>query len=67
VLRRGQQLSDADFFEYCRANLVKYRRPVEVRFVDALPRTNARKIDKKALRAIAAGSVDGTRGPPQGG
>jgi long-chain acyl-CoA synthetase len=59
VLRRGQALSEADFFEYCRANLVKYRRPVAVTFVDALPRTNARKIDKKALRAIAAGGSPG--------
>jgi len=67
VLRRGQQLSEADFFEYCRANLVKYRRPVAVTFVEALPRTNARKIDKRALRVLAAGSVDGTGGPPQGG
>ncbi|HKO91054.1 MAG TPA: AMP-binding protein, partial [Polyangiaceae bacterium] len=51
VLRRGQQLNEVEFFEYCRANLVKYRRPVAVHFVAALPRTNARKIDKKALRA----------------
>jgi long-chain acyl-CoA synthetase len=57
VLRRGQALSEADFFEYCRANLVKYRRPVAVHFVAALPRTNARKIDKRALRALAASRV----------
>jgi long-chain acyl-CoA synthetase len=54
VLRPGATLSEAEFFEYCRANLVKYRRPVAVNFVDALPRTNARKLDKRALRARAA-------------
>ena len=54
VLRSGAALSEADFFDYCRLNLVKYRRPVAVSFVDALPRTNARKIDKRALRARAA-------------
>ena len=54
VLRSGAALSEAEFFDYCRLNLVKYRRPVAVSFVDALPRTNARKIDKRALRARAA-------------
>jgi long-chain acyl-CoA synthetase len=54
VLHRGATLSEAEFFEYCRANLVKYRRPVAVSFVDALPRTNARKLDKRELRARAA-------------
>jgi long-chain acyl-CoA synthetase len=54
VLRAGGTLSEAEFFEYCRANLVKYRRPVAVSFVEALPRTNARKLDKRALQAWAA-------------
>jgi long-chain acyl-CoA synthetase len=53
VLRPGAVLSEAEFFEYCRAQLVKYRRPVGVSFVASLPRTNARKIDRKALRALA--------------
>jgi long-chain acyl-CoA synthetase len=53
VLRPGATLSEQEFFEYCRANLVKYRRPVAVGFVEALPRTNARKLDKRALRARA--------------
>jgi long-chain acyl-CoA synthetase len=54
VLRAGAALSEAEFFEYCRSELVKYRRPVAVRFVESLPRTPARKIDKRALRARAA-------------
>jgi long-chain acyl-CoA synthetase len=60
VLRRGATLKEADFFDYCRTELVKYRRPVAVTFLDALPRTNARKLDRKALRALAlqAASAD---------
>jgi len=54
VRRSGSALSEATFFDYCQANLVKYRRPVAVHFVDSLPRTPARKIDKKALRARLA-------------
>ena len=57
VLEPGASLSEAEFFDYCRDNLVKYRRPVSVRFVASLPRTNARKIDKKALRASCLESV----------
>jgi long-chain acyl-CoA synthetase len=53
VPKPGVQLSEPEFFEYCRAHLVKYRRPVSVSFVPSLPRTNARKIDKKLLRAWA--------------
>jgi long-chain acyl-CoA synthetase len=49
----GASLSEAEFFDYCRSNLVKYRRPVAVTFLDSLPRTNARKLDKKALAARA--------------
>jgi long-chain acyl-CoA synthetase len=53
VLAPGAALSEADFFKYCRAHLIKYRRPVAVSFVESLPRTNARKLDKKALRVLA--------------
>jgi long-chain acyl-CoA synthetase len=62
VLEAGASLSEAEFFEYCTANLVKYRRPVSVSFVASLPRTNARKIDKKALRAWCAESVQAAGG-----
>jgi long-chain acyl-CoA synthetase len=53
VKRTGAPLDETGFFEFCRAELVKYRRPVAVTFLDALPRTNARKVDKRALRALA--------------
>ena len=62
VLEPGASLSEAEFFEYCRVNLVKYRRPVSVSFVASLPRTNARKIDKRALRARCVESVQAAGG-----
>jgi long-chain acyl-CoA synthetase len=52
VLKPDVTLTEAELFEYCRANLVKYKRPVAVHFLDQLPRTNAKKIDKKALRGL---------------
>jgi long-chain acyl-CoA synthetase len=57
VRRAGAALMEQGFFEYCRENLVKYRRPVAVTFVEALPRTNARKLDKKTLRVWASGAA----------
>lgn len=54
VLEAGAALDAEGFFEFCRQELVKYRRPVAVTFLPALPRTNARKVDKKALRVLAA-------------
>jgi long-chain acyl-CoA synthetase len=60
VRKPGAVLEEAAFFEYCHGELVKYRRPVAVTFLDALPRTNARKVDKRALRALAETSRAGT-------
>ena len=50
VLQDGIAMDEVEFFDYCKTTMVKYKRPVEVTFVDALPRTGARKIDKKQLR-----------------
>jgi len=52
--RNGEELTEDDVLEYCRTNLVKYKRPVAVHFVDSLPRTAANKIDKISLRKQAA-------------
>ena len=52
VLDAGEQLTEEEFFEYCKAEMVKYKRPVEVRFVDALPKTGANKINRPALRNL---------------
>jgi long-chain acyl-CoA synthetase len=50
ALRQGQRMSEEEFFEYCKQNMVKYKRPVEVHFIDALPRTGTNKINRIALR-----------------
>jgi long-chain acyl-CoA synthetase len=53
VLDAGQKMSEEEFFDYCRESMVKYKRPVEVRFLDALPRTGTNKINRVALREAA--------------
>ncbi len=46
----GATLTEDEFFEYCKSEMVKYKRPVEVHFVDALPKTGTNKINRRALR-----------------
>jgi acyl-coenzyme A synthetase/AMP-(fatty) acid ligase len=59
-VKNDAELGEKKFFAYCKENLVKYKRPVEVHFINALPRTGTNKIDRIKLRAIAAsGSEDG--------
>ncbi len=51
VLDRGQSMTDEEFFDYCKSELVKYKRPVEVFFVESLPKTGTNKINRLELRA----------------
>ena len=50
VLDAGAMLTEEEFFDYCKEEMVKYKRPVEVHFVDALPKTGTNKINRLALR-----------------
>jgi long-chain acyl-CoA synthetase len=50
VLDAGETMTEQEFFEYCGKAMVKYKRPVEVHFIDALPRTGTNKINRIALR-----------------
>ena len=50
VVEQGEELSNEEFFDYCKENLVKYKRPVDVHFIDALPRTRTNKINRLELR-----------------
>jgi len=50
VLDKGAKLSEEEFFAYCKDSMVKYKRPVEVYFVDALPKTGTNKINRLELR-----------------
>jgi long-chain acyl-CoA synthetase len=52
VLDQGEAMTPDEFFEYCKTEMVKYKRPVEVRFVDALPKTGTNKINRIALRSL---------------
>jgi len=61
AVKSGAELDERGFFAYCKENLVKYKRPVEVTFVDALPRTRTNKIDRITLRAMAAEGSEGAR------
>jgi long-chain acyl-CoA synthetase len=55
VLESGASLDERAVFTFCEQQLIKYRRPVSVTFLATLPRTPARKVDKKLLRAMAEG------------
>jgi long-chain acyl-CoA synthetase len=59
VLDEGTTLSEEEFFAYCKAEMVKYKRPVEVHFIDALPKTGTNKINRVALREQVLGSDPG--------
>ena len=52
VLDEGASLTKDEFFEYCKAEMVKYKRPVDVHFVDSLPKTGTNKINRRALREL---------------
>ncbi len=51
VLKRGQASTAGDIIEYCRQNLVSYKAPRSVVFVDELPSNALGKVQKARLRA----------------
>ncbi|WDD90800.1 AMP-binding protein [Burkholderia sp. FERM BP-3421] len=50
TLGADSALSEAALVAYCRENLAAYKVPKQVRFVDALPKSNVGKILRRALR-----------------
>ena len=50
VLDKAVSMDENEFFAFCEDVMVKYKRPVEVHFVDALPRTGTNKINRIELR-----------------
>ncbi|MCA9663784.1 MAG: AMP-binding protein, partial [Myxococcales bacterium] len=56
VRRPGAAIDEAALLDFARARLARYKAPKSARFVDALPRTGAGKVDK---RALARGLADG--------
>jgi fatty-acyl-CoA synthase len=54
VARPGARLEPEAVRDWCRARLAAYKVPKHVRFVDALPRTPAGKVEKPRLKAAFA-------------
>ena len=50
VLDKDVAMDEQEFFDYCSESMVKYKRPVEVHFVEALPKTRTNKISRLELR-----------------
>ena len=48
----GATITEADVIAYCRNQLAAYKVPKEVRFLEALPKSNVGKILRKDLRVI---------------
>jgi long-chain acyl-CoA synthetase len=54
VPKSGVAASEQEILEFCSRQMVKYRRPVRITFLPELPRTAARKIDRRALKSGAS-------------
>lgn len=55
VLRAGESAGEAELLEYCRAHLARFKVPRSVVFLEALPKNDAGKINRQALRNWQAG------------
>ena len=57
VLRAEAGATVEELLAHCAQNLAKYKVPVSITVVDALPKTGVNKTDKKALRERVPGSL----------
>lgn len=55
VLKPGEELTEEEVREFCKANLSGYKVPKEVVFLDELPVTSVGKADRKKLRQMQLG------------
>jgi long-chain acyl-CoA synthetase len=53
VVAPGATLAEADVIAHCRQALVAYKVPRQVRFIDAMPKSNVGKILRKDLRGMS--------------
>lgn len=51
VLKEGKSLSETEILNYCASNLAKYKVPIEVEFMNELPRNASGKVLKHTLRS----------------
>lgn len=52
--RAGEDVTEDQIIEHCRAHLAAYKAPRQVNFIDALPKTASGKILRREMRAVAA-------------
>ena len=53
VKKREASVTAEELIGHCRAQLARYKTPKQVEFVEALPKTNIGKVQKKELRRLA--------------
>lgn len=51
VRKEGMTATAEELMEFCRDKLADFKRPRDIRFVDAIPVTSMGKVDKKLIRA----------------
>jgi len=54
VLKPGESMAEEEVIEFCRQSLAAYKVPKYVEFLEDIPRTNMKKVDRKALREMEA-------------
>ncbi len=59
VAAKGQPLAASDLDAHCLAQIARFKRPKDYRFVDALPKNNYGKVLKTELRARLQREADG--------
>ena len=52
VKKPGEELTEEEVIGFCRDSLAAYKVPKMVEFINEIPRTNMRKVDRKALRGM---------------
>ena len=55
VVRRDESLTERDIIDHCNGKLAKFKMPVAVRFIDAIPRNPSGKALKRNLRETFPG------------
>ena len=63
AVKPGHAITEAEIHAHCQKNLARFKRPHQIKFVDALPRNATGKIHKPTLRKNfgAPGAVDPAR------
>lgn len=52
VLKTGESMTEEEVINFCRESLAAYKVPRYVEFLEDIPRTNMKKVDRKALREM---------------